>query len=305
MIQVFAARVLAIVAGATLLLSATPALSQAPRPIKKLFISVDMEGVTGVIQPAQLGPAGFEYGQAREWVTGEVNAAIESARAAGVTEFVVCDAHGNAQNILIDKLPDAVRIVRGFPRPLEMMQGIDRSFDGVLLIGYHASEWSVDAVRSHTISSGRLLGIKLNGAFVMEAVFNAAIAGHFGVPVLFVSGDRVAVDELHKTLPQVEGVVVKEPFGFHSAMTVTPARGRRMIADGVGRAIRGATSAVPYQMKTPIELEVGFKFTPDAERATYIPGLARVDAHFVRGTFADMLTITRLMQVLTSLEPIQ
>jgi len=277
----------------------------AQRPMTKLFISVDMEGITGVIQPAQLGPTGFEYGQAREWMTGEVNAAITAARAEGVKEFVVCDSHGNAQNLLIDKLPDDVRIVRGFPRPLEMMQGIDASFDGVVFIGYHASEWNVDAVRSHTISSGRLLGIKLNGAGVMEAVFNAAIAGHFGVPVLFISGDRVAVAELHKTLPQVEGVVVKDPFGFHSAMTVTPARGRQLIGDGVTRALRKAGQAVPYTMRTPIELEVGFKFTPDAERAAYIPGLSRVDAHVVRGTFADMLTITKLMQVLTSLEPIQ
>ena len=278
---------------------------QAPRAIRKLFISVDMEGITGVVQPAQLGPTGFEYGLAREWATGEVNAAISAARAAGVTEFVVCDSHGNAQNLLIDKLPDDVRVVRGFPRPLEMMQGIDSSFDGVLLIGYHASEWNVDAVRSHTISSGRLLGIKLNGTFVMEAVFNAAIAGHFDVPVLFISGDRTAVSEMQKTLPQVEGVVVKEPLGFHSAMTVTPARGRQMIAEGVTRAIRIAGQANPYKIRSPIDLEVGFKFTSDAERAVYILGLVRVDAHFVRGSFADMPTITKLIQVLTSLEAIQ
>jgi D-amino peptidase len=277
----------------------------AARPLTKLFISVDMEGITGVVQPAQLGPTGFEYAQAREWATGEVNAAITAARSAGVKEFVVCDAHGNAQNLLIDKLPDDVRIVRGFPRPLEMMQGIDASFGGVILIGYHASEWNVDAVRSHTISSMKLLGIKLNGAGVMEAVFNAAIAGHFGVPVLFMSGDRIAVTEMQKTLPQVEGVVVKEPFGFHSAMTVTPARGRQLIGEGVTRALLKASQARPYTLKTPIDLEVGFKFTPDAERAAYIPGLSRVDAHFVRGTFADMPTITKLIQVLTALEPIQ
>jgi D-amino peptidase len=284
-----------------------PAVSAQPAPprVTKLFISVDMEGVTGVIQPAQLGPSGFEYGQAREWVTGEVNAAITAARAAGVREFVVSDSHGNAQNLLIDKLPDDVRVVRGFPRPLEMMQGIDASFGGVLLIGYHASEWTVDAVRSHTISSGRLLGIKLNGAGVMEAVFNAAIAGHFGVPVLFISGDRAAVAELQKTLPLVEGVVVKDPAGFHSATTVTPARGRQLIAEGVTRALAKAGQTTPYVLKTPIDLEVGFKFTPDAERAAYIPGLSRLDAHVVRGTFADILTITKLVQVLTSLEPIQ
>jgi len=292
-----------VLAGAALLMQGVNARQS--RAVRKVFISVDMEGITGVVQPAQLGPTGFEYGQAREWATGEVNAAIQGARAAGATEFVVCDSHGNAQNLLIDKLPDDVRVVRGFPRPLEMMQGIDSTFDGVLLVGYHASEWNVDAVRSHTISSGRLLGIKLNGSWVMEAVFNAAIAGHFGVPVLFISGDRVAVSEMQKTLPQVEGVVVKEPFGFHSAITVTPARGRQLIAEGVTRAIRKAQQSPPYRLKAPIELEIGFKFTPDAERAAYIPGISRVDAHFVRGTFADMPTITKLIQVLTSLEPIQ
>jgi D-amino peptidase len=270
------------------------------RTMRKIFISVDMEGIAGVVQPAQLGPDGFEYGKAREWATGEVNAAIEGARAAGATEFVVCDSHGNAQNLLIDQLPDDVRVVRGFPRPLEMMQGIDETFDAALFIGYHASEWSVDAVRSHTMSSAKLLGIRLNGQEVMEAVFNAAIAGHFGVPVVFMSGDRIAVAQVQKTLPAVEGVVLKEPYGFHSAMTVTPARARQLVREGVTRALRKG-GATPFRLKTPIDLEVGFKLTPDAEKAAYVPGLTRVDAHTVRGTFADILQITRLMQILTSL----
>ena len=90
---------------------------------RKVFISVDMEGISGVVQPAQLGPDGFEYQRAREWMTGEVNAAIAGIRASGPAEIVVCDSHGNGQSVLIDKLPDDVRIVRGFPRPLEMMQG--------------------------------------------------------------------------------------------------------------------------------------------------------------------------------------
>lgn len=270
------------------------------RAMRKIFISVDMEGIAGVVQPAQLGPDGFEYAKAREWATGEVNAAIEGARAAGATEFLVCDSHGNAQNLLIDQLPDEVRVVRGFPRPLEMMQGIDQTFDAVLFIGYHAGEWSVDAVRTHTMSSAKLLGIKLNGQDVMEAVFNAAIAGHFGVPVAFMSGDRVAVTQFQMTIPAVEGVVLKEPYGFHSAMTVTPAKARQLIREGVTRALRKG-GATPFRLKTPIELEVGFKLTADAEKAAYIPGLTRVDAHAVRGTFPDMLTISRLMQILTSL----
>ncbi len=268
--------------------------------MRKIFISVDMEGIAGVVQPAQLGPDGFEYAKAREWQTGEVNAAIEGARAAGATEFVVCDSHGNAQNLLIDQLPDDVRVVRGFPRPLEMMQGIDETFDAVLFIGYHASEWTAGAVRSHTMSSAKLLGIKLNGQEVMEAVFNAAIAGHFGVPVVFMSGDRLAVAQFQKTIPAIEGVVLKEPYGFHSAMTVTPAKARQLVRDGVTRALRKG-GAQPFRVKTPIDLEVGFKLTPDAEKAAFVPGLTRVDAHTVRGTFADILEISRLMQILTGL----
>jgi D-amino peptidase len=274
---------------------------QAQRP-RKVFISVDMEGITGVVQPAQLGPDGFEYQRAREWMTAEVNAAIAGIRAGGPADVVVADSHGNGQSLLIDKLPDDVQIVRGFPRPLEMMQGIDDTFAAAVFIGYHASEWTANAVRSHTISSARLLGVKLNGAEVSEGIYNAALAGHFGVPVAFISGDRLAVTQLQRVIPAAEGAVVKEPLGYHSAMTLTPARGQAMIKDGVSRAMAKLSSMQPYRLKTPIDLEVGFKLTIDAERAAFVPGVARLDAHTVKGTFPDMLQVTKLLQVLTSLE---
>jgi D-amino peptidase len=277
-----------------------PALiAQQPR---KIFISVDMEGITGVVQPAQLGPDGFEYQRAREWMTGEVNAAISGIRDAGPADIVVCDSHGNGQSLLIDQVPDDVRIVRGFPRPMEMMQGIDESFAAAVFIGYHASEWTANAVRGHTISSARLLGVKLNGNEVSEGMYNAALAGQFGVPVAFISGDRLAVTQLQKIAPSAEGAIVKEPYGYHSALTVTPARGRTMIRDGLKRAMSALGSLRPYRLTAPIALEVGFKLTLDAERAAFVPGLVRSDAHSVKGTFKDMTEITRLLQVLTSLE---
>ena len=284
---------------ATLMLVLLAASTQARR---KIFISVDMEGITGVVQPAQLGPDGFEYQRAREWMTAEVNAAIEGARDAGPADIVVCDSHGNGQSVLIDKLPDDVQIVRGFPRPLEMMQGIDASFAAALFIGYHASEWTADAVRGHTISSARLLGVKLNGMEVSEGIYNAALAGQFGVPIAFISGDRLAVSQLQTVVPGAEGAIVKEPFGYHSAQTVTPARGQALIRDGVKRAMAKLGTLQPYRVKTPIDLEVGFKLTIDAERAAFIPGLTRADAHSVKGTFPDMIQITKLLQVVTSLQ---
>ena len=280
----------------------TPLLAQAQPPPRKIFISVDMEGITGVVQPAQLGPDGFEYQRAREWMTAEVNAAIQGAREAGPADIVVCDSHGNGQSVLIDKLPDDVQIVRGFPRPLEMMQGIDDTFAAALFVGYHGSEWTTTAVRSHTISSARLLGVKLNGLEVSEGIYNAALAGQFGVPVAFISGDRLAVAQLQKVVPGVEGAIVKEPFGYHSALTVTPARGQTLVRDGVRRAMAKLGTLQPYRVRTPIDLEVGFKLTLDAERAAFVPGLARADTHSVKGTFGDMVQITKLLQVLTSLE---
>ena len=277
--------------------------AQTPRP-RKVFISVDMEGITGVVQPAQLGPEGFEYQRAREWMTAEVNAAIAGIRDAAPAEIVVCDSHGNGQSVLIDKLPDDVRIVRGFPRPLEMMQGIDDSFAAAVFIGYHASEWTANAVRGHTISSARLLGLKLNGTEMSEGMYNAALAGQFGVPVAFVSGDRLAVTQLQQVAPAAEGAIVKEPYGYHSALTVTPARGQAMTRDGLKRAMAKLVSASlqPYRLTAPIALEVGFKLTLDAERAAFVPGLTRADAHTVKGSFRDMTEITKLLQVLTSLE---
>ena len=203
----------------------------------KIFISVDMEGITGVVQPAQLGPTGFEYSRAREWMTGEAKAAIEGARAGGATSFVLADSHGNAQNVLIDQLPEDVRVVRGFPRPLSMMQGIDETFAAAIFIGYHASEMTADAVRGHTFSSAKLLGVTLNGVEMSEGMFNAAIAGHFGVPVVFISGDRKAVEQLQKVVPAAGGAIVKEPLGYHSAITVTPAKGQAMIREGVRVAL--------------------------------------------------------------------
>src|SRR5205823_8805923 len=131
-------------------------------------------------------PPGFEYRRAREWMTGEVSAAIQGAKEAGATEFVVSDSHGNGESLLIDKLPIdvPVRIVRSFPRPLGMMEGIDSSFAAVIFIGYHTSTSSLTGVRAHTISSALLTRISLNGAAQSEAGINAAIAAHYGVPVV-------------------------------------------------------------------------------------------------------------------------
>ncbi|MGH9942703.1 MAG: M55 family metallopeptidase, partial [Pyrinomonadaceae bacterium] len=122
----------------TLLLTSFAVTVKAQERKMKIYISADMEGVVGVVTGEQLGPQGFEYQRFREFMTGEVNAAIEAAFEAGATEIVVSDSHGNGQNLLLEKLPQNITLVRAFPRPLMMMQGIDETFAGVIFLGYHS-----------------------------------------------------------------------------------------------------------------------------------------------------------------------
>ena len=271
------------------------ALEASARDGKKIFVSVDMEGIGGVVTDQQLGPTGFEYAAAREWMTQEANSAIAAAREAGATEFVVADSHGSMQNLLPDKLPPDVQIVRGTPRPLGMMQGLDASFDGVIFVGYHASTANPSGVRAHSFSSANLADVRLNGASMSEGGWNAAVAAHFGVPVLAVSGDEAAVAEVKAQVPGVEGAVVKWPYAFHSARTLTPTGARAAIEVAVraGMARRG-TSSLP-RVATPVRVEVRFKSYRPAELLSWLPGAVRVDAHAVAYTVKDMPEASRFL----------
>ncbi len=276
------------------LLLAAPASS---RDGKKIFISVDMEGIGGVVTGEQLGPQGFEYASFRELMTQEANAAIAAAREAGATEFVVADSHGNFQNLLPDELPPDVQLVRGGPRPHGMMQGLDASFDGVVFIGYHASTTNPAGVRAHSFSSANLADVRVNGTSFSEGAWNAALAAHYGVPVLAVSGDEAAVDEVRALVPGIEGAVVKWSYAFHSARTLSPTASRAAIAAAVrkGMARRGATN-LPRAL-SPIRLEIRFKSYRPAELLSWLPGAERVDAHSVAYTVKDMPEASRFLAV--------
>jgi D-amino peptidase len=270
---------------------------------RKIFVSVDMEGIAGVVSNEQLGPPGFEYERFRQFMTEETNVALAAAREAGATEFVVSDSHGNMQNLLIEKLPKDVLVVRSAPRPLMMMQGLDESFDGVIFIGYHASTTNPEGVRAHTMSSATLADVRLNGVSVPEAAFNAAIAGHFGVPVLAITGDDVIVKEARGLLGDVEGAVVKWAYGFHSAKTLTPEAARDVIREKVKAAMARRGSFRPYVVKTPVELEVRFKSYRPAEVLSYLPIVKRLDAHAVRFVGRDMLEVSRFMEFILTYQP--
>lgn len=289
------------VAAILLAFAAQAARAQAPAP--KVFISADMEGVVGVVTGDQLGPTGFEYGRYREFMTREVLAAIRGARAAGAGEIVVADAHGNGENLLIEQFPSGVTVVRSWPRPLGMMQGIDSTFAAALFIGYHAGTTNTRGVRAHTYSSATLADVQLGGRSVPEGGLNAAIAGHYGVPVVLVTGDDAAVEEVRGVTGPIEAAVVKWTTGFHSARTVTPDSSYKLIEAAATRAVRRAREFRPTVMAGPVTLDVRFKNYRPAEVLAYLPNVERTDAHSVRFTGRDILEVARFMQFLTNYAP--
>ena len=269
----------------------------------KIYISADMEGVVGVVTADQLGPQGFEYQRFREFMTQEVNAAIEAAFEAGATEIVVSDSHGNGENLLIEKLPKNILLVRSWPRPLMMMQGIDDTFAGAIFIGYHAGTTNPQGVRAHTISSARLADVQLQGVSVSEAGINAAIAGHFNVPVIMVSGDDVVVKETTALLGNVEGATVKWASGFHSAKTLMPEAAYQLIREKVKKAIGRIKDFKPYKLKAPIRLDVRFKNYRPAEMLSYLSIVERTDAHSIRFTGKDIIEVSKFLEFITTYEP--
>jgi D-amino peptidase len=266
----------------------------------KILISADMEGVVGAVSGEQLSPGGFEYERFREFMTAEVNAAIDAARAAGATEFVITDAHGNGQNLLIERLPDDVTVVRSWPREWSMMAGIDDTFDGVIFMGYHSSTANTRGVRAHTMSSANITSVRLNGIEMTEGSMNAAMAGHFDVPVIMVSGDDVAVAENQVLIGDIEGAVVKWAKGFHSAETLTPEAAYEVIRTRTASAISRIEQFQPYVLDTPIELELSLKHYRPVEVLGYLPNVERVNSHTIRYTGADMHEISNFLTFVTN-----
>jgi len=271
------------------------------QPKLKVHISVDMEGIAGVVSTDQLGPGSFEYERFRGFMTREANGAVMGALAAGATEVVVADAHGNAENLLIEVFPaEKVRLVRGFPRHLGMMGGIDETFDAAIFIGYHASTSNTHGVRAHTFSSAQLTRVALNGTEVTEGAWNAAIAGHFGVPVVFASGDEAAIAEIRKGIGPIDAFVTKKSLSFHSAENVMPAVSTARIEAGVKAALGRLSTFKAYRLSAPVTVEISFKHYRPVELLGYLKQFERITSHTIRFTAKDMVEASDMETFITS-----
>ncbi|WP_342362514.1 M55 family metallopeptidase [Terrarubrum flagellatum] len=262
----------------------------------RIYISADIEGIAGVVTREHTRPEGFEYQSARVWMTDSVAAAANAAFESGATEVVISDSHGNMQNLLLDRLPPQVQVVRASPRPLSMMQGMEvGDYAGALFIGYHAGATNPGGILAHTFRSVSLREVRVNGVSVPEAGINAAIAGHFGTPVLLVSGDDVCIDETRAFLPDIEAVTVKWAHSRLSARTITPTASYELISAGVKKAIDRRASIKPYVIPSPITLDVNYLYRQPVEYIALLKGVERLDAFTIRYIADDILDLQRFM----------
>ena len=267
----------------------------------KIYISVDMEGIGAIVSSAQLGPGQFEYERGRKLMTDEVNAAIEGCLEAGAGEIVVSDSHGNAQNIVPDGLHEAALLIRSFPRSLLQMEGIDDTFDGVIFIGYHPMEGTPHANLSHTIWGSKIFEIKINGMPVSEAIFNAAVAGHFNVPVIMVAGDQNVAKEVLQTFGPVETAITKKSLAFLSAMSRHPKFICQEIKEKSKRAIQRIKEFKSYVISPPMRMELTFKNTYDAEAFSYLPWIKRISGKTILVETESIVEINRFITALFSI----
>lgn len=266
---------------------------------KRLYISADIEGVAGVATIEQLTPSGFEYQQAREWMTDEVTAACEAAFDGGIEEIVISDSHGNGQNLLLDKLPDNVQVVRSWPRPLCMMEGIQHGeYIGAMLLGYHTGANEMRGVLAHTLHSKGITQVKLNGETASETTICAATAAHYGVPVILVSGDDAYTEHAKSVLGDIEAVTTKWACSLTSARMLQPKQARHKVRAGVATALSRLHEFKVPSTPEQIELDVQCMKRYAAELLDYLPCVERLDAHNIRFITSDMVAVSKFLAFL-------
>ena len=272
----------------TALLSVS-ASAQSPQGLK-VFISVDMEGITSVTNREDASRSGKDYDYFRRIMTKEANAAIEGALAGGATEIVVRDSHGSARNLLPDLLNESARLIRDWSGgPKGMMEGIDESFDAAIFIGYHAKAGTPDALLEHT-SSGNVMDFAINGVSMPETGYNALIAGSYGVPVVFVAGDKPVCEQAMGLLGNVETVAVKEGIGA-AALSLHPEVAHARIRSGVERALRNLQQYEPFTMNAPYTLTRRLKNEQSAYNGSFCPGAQRTGDWELTYTSDDFLKV--------------
>lgn len=259
----------------------------------KILIAVDMEGISGVTSWDHVHPGHAEYFRFRHVMTADVNAAVLGAFAGGASEVIIADGHWNSGNVLVEELDSRAHISTGTPSPFSMVNGIDGSVSAVFFVGYHARAGTQHAILDHTWSNKLVMNVWLNGELTGETGLNAAVCGHFGAPVMLVTGDQSVCAEARSLLGDLETVEVKQASGRFAADCLPPAVAQKMIEEAAARAAQrvaaGAVTA-PYRPAEPVTLRVELHYSDMADRAMLLPGIQRLDGRTIEFASPDMPT---------------
>ena len=259
----------------------------------KILIAADMEGITGVTNWDQVDPNHAEYPRFRRLMTSDVNAAVRGACEAGAKEILVTDGHDRGTNILIEDLDPCAHLISGDYSPLAMVQGIDQGIDGLIFVGYHARAGSQNAILDHTWSSRRVANLWLNDILVGEYGLNGAVAGHFNVPVLMLSGDQTACAQATELLGPIDTVVVKTAVSRMAAECLPPQITEELIQSTARQAVKrlqAGEAPKPFIVSTPVHVTLDFNSSDQADQASVLPGSKRVDGRRLTFTTEDMLS---------------
>ncbi len=257
----------------------------------KILIAADMEGISGVTNVAHTQPGNDEYTRFRSLMTADVNAAIEGAFQGGAQEIVVTDGHHNGLNILMEELDRRVRLNAGLVSPYAMIEGIQHGVDAALFIGYHARMGTLSGVLDHTWSSAKISNLWLNGRLAGETALNGAVCGHYGVPVLMVSGDQALAAEASGWIRGVETAVVKQATSRLSAECLPLVEAHEVIRSTAERSIqqyKRREGPLPVEIKTPVTLTVEFASSAMADSAEIYPGVRRLDGRRLEAVLPNM-----------------
>ncbi|MCB8878129.1 M55 family metallopeptidase [Acidisoma silvae] len=236
----------------------------------KIFISVDIEGVAGVVVPKQGQPGNLEYEDSRRLMTEEANAAIAGAFAGGASEVLVNDSHGPMVNLIPDLLDQRAELIRGQIKPGSMFAGLDDTYAGVMCVGYHAVAADY-GVLAHTYSTRDFSAVRLNGLVASEAMLFGAYAGAMGVPVILLSGDDVTARSCGTLFPGAEIVTVKTALGQRAAKALSPQMARTRIQNAAERAVRQVAHIKPFTVSEPCTLELDLTSAVLADLCETIP----------------------------------
>jgi D-amino peptidase len=265
----------------------------------KVLISAEMEGVAGITNSSQCRRDTSEFARSCQLMTAEVRAACEGAVRGGATSIVVNDSHGDMRNILHEALPEDVELIQGQVKPNSMVQGIDRSIDAVAFVGYHAPAATTCGILDHTINGAIAHRVLINGETCSEARINAAVAGQFGVPVVFLSGDQSACADATGLMPWIKTAKVKEALGRPAARSMSPTRSQETIAHGIesGLNLIKLRQAPAHFLAGPITLDLSCMNAEMADSAAILPRSQRLDATTVRYVADDAVTTLRALRI--------